>query len=193
VGNNPINGSDPSGKIVRLYFNPQFASLGHVDVVVYDPKTRRVVVYTGAGAGAVNLLTTQPGHFPNLKAFRRPDNKPWDSYEGHAYIDQDIEGMTRDGSPLNWKGWQKQWDPGTTPADDPEAYAPYLGGGSGGELDRHSFKAIGVTTGKTFEDEVKELDKAFKQLRQVPWYNPRYGPNSNTYAHQLLKLVGGHY
>jgi hypothetical protein len=197
VGNSPINGSDPAGKIVRLYFNPQFAWLGHIDVVVYDPKTRRAVVYTGAGAGSVHLSSAQPGYYTGeneLKPERHPTLPlPWMNYDGHAYIDQDGARLDGDGNPFP-KARQRIWNPGATPADDPEAYAPYLGGAIPGvPLNHHTFKAIGVNTGLTFEAEVDKLDKAYKKLKQVPWYNPRVGPNSNTYAHQLLKLAGMDY
>jgi len=48
---------------------------------------------------------------------------------------------------------------------------------------------IKVNTGLTYNEEIAIFKRVYAQLYQVPKYSAIFGPNSNTYAHQLLKLV----
>ncbi len=40
------------------------------------------------------------------------------------------------------------------------------------------------------DDIVRRLDFAFAHTKQIPWYNALHGPNSNSYARQLLSNAG---
>jgi hypothetical protein len=54
--------------------------------------------------------------------------------------------------------------------------------------DRKVSAGIVIPTGKTVAEELDILDKTFARLHQLP-YRPA-GPNSNTFAHQLIRLAG---
>jgi hypothetical protein len=48
-----------------------------------------------------------------------------------------------------------------------------------------------IETGKTsYMEELLALRLAYSRLKQIPIYNAALGPNSNTYAHQLLRIAG---
>ena len=53
-----------------------------------------------------------------------------------------------------------------------------------------SGNAFQVSGDEEVDDELTNLDFAFKQMRQLEWYNALTGPNSNTYARQLLVNAG---
>lgn len=55
-------------------------------------------------------------------------------------------------------------------------------------LPKRETKTEVISPYKTADEEIKKLDEVFKKLRQLPYC--RTGPNSNTYAKQLLKLAG---
>jgi RHS repeat-associated protein len=64
--------------------------------------------------------------------------------------------------------------------EDPDDYTQEMGVGGVG---------IVVDTGKSsYTEELNTLNRVFARLEQVP-YDP-FGPNSNTYVHQLLSLAG---
>lgn len=57
-------------------------------------------------------------------------------------------------------------------------------------MDDNDLKGQEIETGcKTCEDEIAALDRAFNQMKQIRRYG-LFGPNSNTYARQLLLNAG---
>ena len=81
--------------------------------------------------------------------------------------------------PNRWPGKYGEWNPG-----DPSKLLI-----EGGRL------VATISRYRSPDEEMKRLDNVFKKLKQqpVPVYNAIGGPNSATYAHQLINLAGFKY
>jgi RHS repeat-associated protein len=172
VGSNCLNLTDPSGNRVRLYVHPHPLPTdrfedgtniqgGHV-TIVWDDKKGNFVYYDGGG------VSNSAGSTAGVYGTRVGSPIPRRNGKLKTKINFDNS---------DWRGDILKGDylAHHKPALDPRRFWDPDVVGS-------------VKFRKTPEEELKDLDDAFCRLNQVP-YHPK-GPNSNTYAHQLLWLAG---
>jgi RHS repeat-associated protein len=169
VGNNPSNLTDPSGLKVYVYASSPQAGTGsstffHVSIIVTDGT--KMVRYDGVGP--------EGGPRQGKKTIIA---SAWSVTCGVGFAMRLIEGSPT--VPLGANKANRAPDngvPETLPQDVKDALS-----------DKN--KMVLVHDGK-FEEEVAALNKAYSDMKQIDVYNAIEGPNSNTYARQLLVNAG---
>jgi RHS repeat-associated protein len=160
--NDSTNKTDPSGMVVSLYKTSVFGTNKyHIRIVVWDQFSDKMVFYDGRGPRKLFL--------PAALCF---SDVPIEAGTGER------EPAGRSEPPLHYNAVYTEKHAFVGGKKYP---LPYIG-------ENYSPFLTNVSSAN-FKEEIDALDKAFRELSQVPTYRVT-GPTSNTYARQLLTLAG---